>query len=529
MAIDIRQFASDPAAFQNAIVIPSVYGPQRFGDCMAEFQRERFAGINPSLLAIANGTKPDINRHWWEATKGASKDSDLAVCLLWLLAFTRRPLACQVGAADKDQADEMRKCATDILRLNPWLDARVKILSWKIVCKATNSECEILSADTAGSHGARPDVLILNELSHITKQEFAENLMDNATKVPHGIAVIATNAGFQTTWQEKWRELALMSDRWLMHIYDQPSPWLADAEIDEAKKRNSKSRYLRLFWGIWASGLGDAIDVELIDAAFKPDLQQMVGTEPGYSFVGGIDLGVKRDASAVVVLAVGKSGTPYYQKIRLAAHKRWLPTDNRKVDLREVQRYVHQLDQRFSITQIGFDSWNAELLAAQLEAEKKARSDRKFGFYDEQPFMREIPPTASNLREICTLMIESFHDGRFALYDCPALLSDLLKLKVVERAYGSRLESPRDSESGHGDLASAFGLALLTAHQVALKPDPLVGALNLDEGTPFGYEASLHEHEQELFNQPEDWQEPFRDLMKRNFPKRQEIKNARLP
>jgi len=79
-----------------------------------------------------------------------------------------------------DQADELRKAAKDILRLNPWLATRIEIQSWKIICNATASECEIIAADVAGSHGARPDVLILNELSHVTKQEFAENLLDNA-------------------------------------------------------------------------------------------------------------------------------------------------------------------------------------------------------------------------------------------------------------------------------------------------------------------------------------------------------------
>jgi len=67
----------------------SARGPQCFSDVMAEFQRERFAGINPALLSVSRGEKPAFGRHWWEATKGASKDSDLAVCLLWLLAFTK--------------------------------------------------------------------------------------------------------------------------------------------------------------------------------------------------------------------------------------------------------------------------------------------------------------------------------------------------------------------------------------------------------------------------------------------------------
>jgi hypothetical protein len=213
-ADSIRRYASDVNAFLDDLRIPSARGNARFGQCMAKFQRDRFGSIISALLAVASGERPAIGRHWWEATKGASKDSDLACCLLWLLAFSRRPLAMQIGAADQDQADELRKAAKAILRLNPWLAQRVQITNWKLVCPATGSEALIIAADTAGSHGARPDVLILNELSHVTKWEFAENLLDNASKVPQGLVVIATNAGFVGTPAWKWRELARNSPRW---------------------------------------------------------------------------------------------------------------------------------------------------------------------------------------------------------------------------------------------------------------------------------------------------------------------------
>ncbi|HQZ65472.1 MAG TPA: hypothetical protein PLY87_10375 [Planctomycetaceae bacterium] len=304
--IDIRKFADDPTAFQAELIIPSAHGNVRFSDCMADFQRERFAGINAALIAIARGEKPEFGRHWWEATKGASKDSDLAVCLLWLLAFSKRPLTCQVGAADADQADELRKAAKDILRLNTWLAERLTIQARRIFCQANGCECEIISANVAGSHGARPDVLILNELSHVTKQEFAENLLDNAAKVPQGLAVIATNSGFEGTWQERWRDIALNSDRWKTHIYSRPSPWLDDAEMEEAKRRNSHARYMRLWWGVWASGSGDALDEEDIQAAINPELRPILRTirpVEDWFYVGGADLSVKHDHSALVVLA----------------------------------------------------------------------------------------------------------------------------------------------------------------------------------------------------------------------------------
>src|SRR4051794_22757350 len=120
-AVDIRKFASDPIAFAEALTIQSARGRARFGDVMADFQRERFTAIAPALVAVAKGEQPPIGRFWWEASKGCSKDSDLAVCILWLLAFSGRPITAQVGAADQDQADELRKAAKGILFCNPWL------------------------------------------------------------------------------------------------------------------------------------------------------------------------------------------------------------------------------------------------------------------------------------------------------------------------------------------------------------------------------------------------------------------------
>jgi hypothetical protein len=450
----LRKYAADPAKFQAELIIPSGHGPRLFGEVMADFQRERFAMLNPSLLAVARGEKPPTPRHWWEATKGASKDSDLAVCLLWLVAFTRRPLNCQIGAADQDQAAELRKAARAILDLNPGLADRVTVQNWKIVCTATNSEAVIVAADVTGSHGARPDVLILNELSHIAKQEFAENLLDNASKVPLGLVVIATNAGFSGTWQAKWRVLAGESDRWAFHAFSRPAPWLDPKEIEEARRRNSVTRFARLWEGIWASASGDALDAEDLAAAMlKPPHSHlpapgpMTGDEPGWSFVAGLDLSTRRDHSALVVLGV--NGQTH--RVRVATVQGWAPIAGR-VDLQAVQHAVLKAHEQFNLRAVFFDPFQAELMADQLRKAHVTMQEMTFG--------------GANLNRMATALLEVFRERKIDLYDDPQLLRDLQRLTIEEKSYGYRLTSTRDAD-GHADRATALAIALPGALELA--------------------------------------------------------------
>ena len=78
----------------------------------------------------------------------------------------------------------------------------------------------------------------------------------------------------------------------------------------------------------------------------------------------------------------------------------------------------------------------------------------------------EVPFTGTNLQRMATILIEAFNDRRVELFENADLRRDLIRLRVEERPYGFRLTSPRD-ETGHGDLATAFSLAMLAASDVA--------------------------------------------------------------
>ena len=126
----------------------------------------------------------------------------------------------------------------------------------------------------------------------------------------------------------------------------------------------------RLWLNEWSSGGGNALTPADIDAAFVSTMRPVIGREPGWVYVSGVDLGLTRDCSAVVTLAIPDHR---YDRIRLAAHRLWKPILGRKIDLTEVEAYILSLDRQFGLEQVAFDPWQAELLATRLEADTSRR------------------------------------------------------------------------------------------------------------------------------------------------------------
>lgn len=485
---DLRELQSDPARFRERLLIPSAHGAKPLGEIAADFQTKDFAVLDRSFLAVSQGRKPEPGRIWIERTKGCSKDGDLSAMLLWLLAFSPRSLTCQAAAADLQQADELRKSARAILRLNGWLDRLIEIQANAIVNRHTDSRCDILTADASGSHGSRPDVLILNELTHIRDREFASTLMDNSSKMPSGLVVVATNAGFIGSWQEEWRTNAIESDRWHFSAFTSPAPWLDGAELKEARRRNSDNRYRRLWLGEWTGNSESAFEASLIEKAVK--LQgPLSGPVPGWSFAAGIDIGLTRDSTAVVVLAKHTGQTirkpsampivsnstiramcdiglmdelpqpedevtivPGTGRLMLAHLCVWKPENGEKIDLEAVEREILAIHRRFKLQRLAADPWQAELLMQRLGRQNIPTS--------------LVPFTPSNLQSMASGMLDAFREGNVDLYRDETLIADLKQLRLEERAYGYRLTSPRGADgdgTAHGDAATALQLALHAA------------------------------------------------------------------
>jgi phage terminase large subunit-like protein len=482
----------NPQQFLENLYVPTAKGPRRFGDVIATFQRDRFGLLIPSLAAMVQGKTPPATRFWIEATKGASKDSDLCICLLYLLLFSKRTLRIQIGAYDAEQADEIRLIAKQILRIDAPLNRAaaglIEVRGESILNTKTESRAQILTTDSKGSHGSRPDVVLVNELSHVADREFCETLLDNADKVPGGLVIIATNAGFVPSWQAEWKATAVDSGRWTIHEYKQPAPWISPDDLAESKRRNPPLRYARLWRGEWvADGGGDALASDLLQAACTLAGPTMV-RERGWAYVAGVDLGISRDASAVAVVArhVGhleRTAEPSREpllpfqetmidlglrepqitertewipgtgKLKLVRVAVWNPTPGGKVNLSDIETTLLGLHSVYGFSSVACDPWQAALLIERLQRAGVPATATEF--------------TSPNLRSMAQATLDAFQERTLSIWPDDVLLRDLRSLRVKETGNSFRLISNRgDGATAHSDLATAAVLAIHAAKRL---------------------------------------------------------------
>lgn len=448
-----KQAAADFMVFTKGLRIASQGGPRVFTRCMAPFQLQFFEELAPNIEALRDGYKPQIRRWWVERTKKASKDADLAVIIAWVVAFPTRPFYGQVGAANGEQAGIVKERLSHLLHWNPWLNDHIEMINMEIRSKRRMAngkhmaKFDIMRSDIAGAHGGTPDLLIINELSHIQKWEFAENLMDNADGVAQGMVIVATNAGFKGTKAEVWRNTAITQDNWIAHVLARPAPWHDKATIEDARRRNPPSRFNRLWRGIWASGKGDALNEEDIEACFT--LQGPTPEpEEGWLYLFGLDLGITHDHSALVGVGINEKT----RKIKMVQLHAWEPeAATGEVNLMAVKNRVLAMYRLFRPMCVLYDPTEARLMAQDLKQQGVPMREMTFSSTSNLTAMAE-----TLIQVVETRMLSCFDDidGR--------MRRDFGKFNIVEKPYGYKLEAVSD-EFGHADAGTALVITLPAA------------------------------------------------------------------
>ena len=108
-----------------------------------------------------------------------------------------------------------------------------------------------------------------------------------------------TSAGDPAHWSRSILEHAEGDPLWRVHEVPGPVPWLDPARVEEQRRRLPESSFERLFLNRWCAGedrvasLDDLRSCVVLDGPQEP--------RDGVDYVVGVDLGLKRDRTAIAI------------------------------------------------------------------------------------------------------------------------------------------------------------------------------------------------------------------------------------
>jgi len=248
------------------------------------------------------------------------------------------------------------------------------------------------------------------------------------------------------------------------------------AIVDRERERDP-SNAAREFDAVFAASGGDLLDRATIESCVDGGVTSRAPI-PGGRYVIGLDLGVRHDASAIVVchraLYDREGGAPIdaivvdaIAHFRPGVVSKIVGLGRGRVDLDEVEREIVRLSRAFNGATVLHDSHLADLFAPRL---------RNRGVRCKEIAMH---PSAQATR--ASLLLQRAQSGRLRLLDHPAMVKELSELRIVRHAGGRIAVSAPEGRKKHDDLADA----LLVCLEAAVELPPCGGDVEVEYGPVF--------------------------------------------
>lgn len=413
---------------------------RRWGEAAAPFQRDDAS----ALLSPARG--PRLN--FCTRARGGSKTVDAAGIALGALVEQFAPGdQGYLVAADADQAALLVDAAAGFVMRTPELHSLVRVERRRLVAPS-GAAWNVLPADGASAFGLRSPFFIVDELAQwgttSEPRRVWEAIVSAVPKMPGCRLLVLTSAGDPAHWSARILEKARASRRWRTSEVPGPVPWIGVDELDEQRSLLTESQFQRLHLNVWTAPEDRLSSPEGVRACVSHE--GTLTPRSGVSYRIGVDLGVKHDASVVVVAHAEGFGDD--RRVIVDRLDAFVPRPGAPVDLTLVEEAVRTASRSYNRARVVADPWQALLMI---------RSLRSAGVsIDEFPF------SAQSVGRIALTLYGLLRDRRIGLPDDDALLDELAHVRLRETSPGVfRLDHDADR---HDDRAIALALA---AHALA--------------------------------------------------------------
>lgn len=444
--------------FRSRLLISAGGKDVPFQSVLEPWQAKDFEALDPGWEMVA-GLKQDapFRRAYLERARGHSKTTDMACMVLFALASSQTMISGVAAAADQQQARLIRDATARCLSLNPWLHETIDVQNYRVRNRVTGSVLDVISNDAGSSYGITPDFIIVDELTHWKKPDLWDSLFSSAAKRPKCMLVIITNAGMGQgiSWQWQLRESCRTDEQnWYFSRLDGPqASWITAKSLEEQKKHcSSPLVYQRLWLNQWVRETGEGLEWADIEAAMT-----LPGPQPFNAdliYLGCLDIGIRNDHSAFVVLALDVPN----ERFKVVNVRSWKPKDyGGQVQIAEVKQDVLDLHREYKFRMLVYDAWNAVDIVQELSKQAAHMSG-----------LKQCPPLnlcefrfqAQGQLEMAEALLQVFRNRQIDLYDHKDLIDDLMRIQIEDKGIGYKVTAKRD-DLGHADrgIALAMGLA----------------------------------------------------------------------
>lgn len=392
--------------------------------------------------AVLSGSPP---YNFLTRSRGGSKTTDLAgVAVALLLTLPDRSRLVWT-AADQEQGTLALDAIAGFLARTPSLSGSLDVKARAVTATATGSTLEVLPADAPSAWGLKPACVFVDELSGWSDtpgpRRLWEAVSSAVAKLPDARLVVLTTAGDPSHFSARVRDHALSDPLWRVHEVRGPAPWLDSGRVAEQRRRLTESMYRRLFENEWTEAedrlatVGDVRACAVLDGP--------LAWEEGRAYAIGLDLGIKRDRTAAVIV----HAEPFAESetgARVVVNRRelWKGSRIRPVKLGEVEEWIEQAAREYR-AEVVFDPWQAVGMAQRLTT-KGIR-------------LVEHPFTTASTGRLASTLFQLLRDQALALPDVPEFVDEIAAAKLVERTPGHmRIDHDR---SAHDDQVIALALA----------------------------------------------------------------------
>lgn len=431
---------------------------EAWGAVALDFQRR-------DALAVLSADGP--RRHFLLRGRGMSKTTDVAAMALALLLTEAPPRSrSYVYAVDADQAALFGDAIAGFVARTPGLAGAVEVAARSVTVRSTGATLTVETSDGASALGTLPWLTVADELgvwpSTANHRRLWSAIVSAVPKVPGArLLVIGTAGSPMGLGAEVWAE-ATASSHWHTSRTPGPSPWWSKADVAALRADLTRSEWRRLIECEWAESDDALTTPEDVEAVIRAGSTHNPH-KPSHTYVAALDVGTRRDLTALVV---GHEETgPTGRTVVIDRVLTWRPAsaDGGRVDLSEVEAATLRLCREYRVTRLIFDRMQAEQLTANLTRAGVTTSEYVF--------------SSAGANRLARSLFNALRDRALSLPDDDETRAEFIATRLVETGPGTvKLQNP---PGAHDDIVTAVGMVVA---DLTARPTPGRGSITIPRG-----------------------------------------------